>query len=247
MAIPSTREQFKDYCLRRLGAPVIDINVDDEQVEDRIDEALQYYQDYHFDGSERILYRHQVTAEDITNRYITIPQSIIAINTILDINSSTSVSSMFNVRYQMHLNDLWDISSSSYLYYHMALTHIASLQEIFEGKKPIRYNRHVNKLHIDMDWSHDISAGQYIIVDCYSVTDPNIYGDVWGDRWLSRYASALIKRQWGQNLTKFEGLQLPGGVQFNGIKILDDAQAEIDKLEQEMITSYSLPVQDMIG
>lgn len=247
MAVPSTRQEFKDYCLRRLGYPVIDINVDDEQVEDRIDEALKYYQDYHFDGTERILYKHVVTASDKTNGYITIPQTIIGINSILDIGQAVQSSNLFNIRYQIHLNDLFDLSAASYVPYVTAMRHVESLEEIFVGKKPIRYNRHVNKLHIDMDWTNDVATGEYIIIDCYSITDPDTYSDVWGDRWLARYATALIKRQWGGNLTKFEGMQLPGGLTFNGAKIYDDAESEIQKLEEEMIVSYSLPVSDMIG
>jgi hypothetical protein len=127
------------------------------------------------------------------------------------------------------------------------MTHVRMLEELYMGKKPIRYNRHVNKLHIDMDWNNDIAIGEYIIIDCYRVTDPDTYSDVWGDRWLARYATALIKKQWGSNLTKFEGMQLPGGLTFNGAKIYDDADNEITKLEDEMIIGYSLPVADFIG
>lgn len=247
MAVPSTREEFKAYCLRRLGDPVIDINVDDEQVEDRIDEALAYYQDYHFDGTERVLVKHVVTASDKTNGYITLANSIIGVNSILDIGQAAQSSNLFNIRYQIHLNDLFDLSASSYVPYVTAMTHVSFLEELFVGKKPIRYNRHVNKLNIDMDWVNDIAIGEYIVIDCYRIADPNTYSDVWGDRWLARYATALIKQQWGSNLSKFENIQLPGGITFNGVKILDDAQAEIAKLEEEMIISYSLPVQDMIG
>jgi len=247
MAVPATREQFKSYCLRRLGEPVIDVNVDDEQVEDRIDEALKYYQDYHFDGTERILVKHVITASDKTNGYITLSNSIIGVNSILDVGQAAQSSNLFNIRYQIHLNDLFDLSASSYVPYVTAMRHVEYLEELFVGKKPIRYNRHVNRLHIDMDWTNDVTTGEYIIVDCYSITDPSTYTDVWGDRWLARYATPLIKRQWGSNITKFEGMQLPGGLTFNGNKIYDDAESEIQKLEEEMIVSYSLPVQDMIG
>jgi len=247
MAIPTTRATFKTYCLRKLGEPVIDINVDDEQVEDRIDEALKYYQDYHFDGTERVLIKHQVTATDKTNGYITISDSVIGINRILDIGQAAQSSNLFNIRYQLHLNDLFDLSASTFVPYVTALRHVESLEEVFVGLKPIRYNRHVNKLHIDMDWTNDVSKDEYIVIDAYQITDPNTYTDVWGDRWLQRYAAALIKKQWGSNITKFEGMQLPGGIQFNGLKIYDDAESEIQKLEEEMSVSYSLPVQDMIG
>lgn len=247
MAVPTTRTEFKSYCLRRLGDPVIDINVDDEQVEDRIDDALKYYQDYHFDGTERVLVKHVVTASDKSNGYITLANSIIGVNSILDLGQAAQSSNLFNIRYQIHLNDLFDLSASSYVPYVTAMTHVRMLEELFVGKKPIRYNRHVNKLHIDMDWTSDIETGEYIIIDCYRVTDPDTYSDVWGDRWLARYATALIKKQWGSNLTKFEGMQLPGGLTFNGAKIYDDAENEITKLEEEMIVGYSLPVTDFVG
>lgn len=247
MAVPSTREAFKSYCLRRLGEPVVDVNVDDEQVEDRIDEALKYYQDYHFDGTERVLIKHVVTATDVTNGYITLSDNVIGINRILDVGQAVQSSNLFNIRYQIHLNDLFDLSASSYVPYVTAMRHVESLEELFVGKKPIRYNRHTNRLHIDMDWDNDVEADEYIIVDAYQILDGDTYTDLWGDRWLSRYATALIKRQWGSNLTKFEGLQMPGGITFNGAKIYDDAESEIQKLEEEMIVNYSLPVQDMIG
>ena len=249
MTVPTTRAEFKAYCLRRLGDPVIDINVDDEQIEDRIDEALFYFRDYHFDGSERILLKVQVDATDIANGYLTLPQTVIGVHSILDIGAGTaqSSSSLFNLNYQFRMNDFQNIYSASYVPYVFAMQHIATMQEMFVGKKPIRYNRHVNKLHIDMDWESNVSIGDYIIVDCYAYTDPDEYADVWGDRWLSRYATALIKRQWGDNMSKFEGMQLPGGVQFSGRIIREEAQTELDKLEEEMIVSYSLPINDMIG
>ncbi len=247
MAIPTTRSAFKSYCLRRLGEPVIDINVDDEQVEDRIDDALKYYQDYHFDGTERVLLQHQVTAVDKTNKYITLDNSIIGVNSILDIGQAVQSSNIFNIRYQIHLNDLFDLSASSYVPYVTAMRHVEYIEELFVGKKPIRYNRHINKLNIEMDWDNDVAADEYMIIDCYKIVNPTTYTDVWGDRWLAKYTTALIKKQWGSNITKFEGMQLPGGLTFNGAKIYDDAEAEIQKLEEEMIVSYSLPVQDMIG
>ena len=247
MAVPSSREAFKSYCLRRLGEPVIDVNVDDEQVEDRIDEALKYYQDYHFDGTERALIKHVVTATDVTNGYITLSDNVIGINRILDVGQAVQSSNLFNIRYQIHLNDLFDLSASSYVPYVTAMRHVESLEELFVGKKPIRFNRHVNRLHIDMDWDNDVAVGEYIIVDAYRIVDGDVYTDIWGDRWLARYATALIKRQWGSNITKFEGMQLPGGLTFNGAKIYDDAEAEIQKLEEEVLSAYSLPVQDMVG
>jgi len=246
MAIPTSRDQLKEHCLRRLGKPVVDINVDDEQVEDRIDEALLYYRDYHFDGSERVLLKHQITAADKTNQHITLDDSYIGVVGVFDIGDSTQTSNLFNVRYQIHLNDLFDFSSATYVPYVTAMRHVAQLEEIFVGKQPIRFNRHTNKLHIDMSWN-DVTVGNYIIVDSYKVTDPGTYADVWSDRWLMQYTTSLIKRQWGENLKKFEGLQMPGGLTFNGQKIWEEATEEIRRLEDEMISSYSLPVSDMTG
>lgn len=243
----TTRQQFKGYVLRRLGSPVIDINVDDEQVEDRIDDALAKFRDYHYDGTEHVYYPHILTATDITNKYITLPENMIGVTRVFDINDSTGATNLFNVRYQMHLNELFNISSVSVQPYVAAMQHIAFLEEVFVGKKPIRYNRHMDRLYIDMSWSEDVVAGQYIIIDGYRTIDPETYPDVWDDPWLKKYSTALVKRQWGENLKKFEGMQLPGGVTFNGQKIWEEAIEEINKLEDEVIMDYSLPVTDMIG
>ena len=247
MAVPASRTELKDYCLRRLGYPVVDINVDDEQVEDRIDDAIRYYQDYHYDGTERIFLKHQVTAEDIANEYITIPEAVIGVVRVFDIGDAIQSSTLFNIRYQIHLNDLFDFTSTTYVPYVSAMRHVEQLEEIFVGKKPIRFQRHKNQLNIDMDWGNDIIAGEYVIIEAYRILDPDTYSDVYGDKWLLRYATALIKRQWGENLKKFEGMTLPGGVTFNGQKIWEEATEEINKIEEEMISSYSLPVADMMG
>jgi len=247
MAIPTSRDQLKEHCLRRLGKPVVDINVDDEQVEDRIDEALLYYRDYHFDGTERVYLKQQVTAEDKTNGYFTLDNSIIGVTSVFDIGDAIQSSNLFNIRYQIHLNDLFDFSSTTYVPYVTAMRHVEQLEEIFVGKKPIRFNRHINRLHIDMDWDDDVKTGNFVIIDAYKITDPEIYSDVWADRWLLTYTTSLIKRQWGENLKKFEGLQMPGGLTFNGQKIWEESTEEIRRLEEEMINSYSLPVMDMSG
>lgn len=243
----TTRQQFKGYVLRRLGSPVIDINVDDEQVEDRIDDALAKFRDYHYDGTEHVYYPHILTATDITNKYITLPENMIGVTRVFDINDSYSATNLFNVRYQLHLNELFNVTSVSVQPYVAAMQHIAFLEEVFVGKKPIRYNRHMDRLYIDMSWSEDVVAGQYIIIDGYRTIDPETYPDVWDDPWLKKYSTALVKRQWGENLKKFEGMQLPGGVTFNGQKIWEEAIEEINKLEDEVIMDYSLPVTDMIG
>jgi len=245
MATIDTRQKLKDYCLRRLGYPAIDINVDDEQIEDRIDDALQKYRDFHFDGTERVYFKHQLTSADITNEYITTSENLIGITRIFRIASAPNVSNLFNIRYQIHLNDLFDYSAATYVPYVMAMRHIESLEEIFVGDKPIRFNKHQDKLFIDMQWSQDVSAGDYLIIDGYRTIDPETNTDVYDDGWLKKYTTLLIKRQWGDNLKKFEGMQLPGGITFNGQKIWDEAEAEIIKMEDELINSYSLPVMDM--
>jgi hypothetical protein len=246
MAVPASRSQFKEYCLRTLGKPVLEINVDDDQVEDRIDQALRYYWDYHFDGSEKIYYKHQVTAQDKVNKYITLPENIIGAINIFDIGDALNTNNMFNIRYQIALNDLYTLTSVSMVPYYMALQHIQMLEYLLVGKQPIRYNRHTDKLHIDMDWNK-LEDNHYLIVEAYEVIDPDTYTDAWGDRWLAQYTTALIKKQWGTNMKKFEGMTLPGGIKFNGQKIYDEADEEIKELEKEMISSYSLPVTDMIG
>lgn len=247
MAVPSTRDQFKQYCLRSLGAPVIEINVDDDQVEDRIDQALRYYWDYHFDGSELTYYKHQVTANDITNRYITLPENIIGAVSIFPIGDpSMRANDIFNIRYQIALNDLYTLTSVSLVPYYMAMQHLGTITDLLVGKQPIRYSRHKNKLFIDMDWT-TINVGEFLVVEAYEVVDPAVYSDAWGDRWLTLYTTALIKKQWGTNLKKFTGMQLPGGVSFNGQQIYDEADAEIKEMEREMVTNLSLPALGMIG
>lgn len=247
MAVPTTRAAFKEYCLRKLGKPVIEINVDDDQVEDRIDEALRYYWDYHFDGSERVYYRHVITQTDRDNKYITLPENIIGAVNVFQIGDPAMTSNdLFNIRYQIALNDLYTLTSVSLIPYYMVMEHLGLMTELLVGKQPIRYNRHTDKLFIDMDWG-TLDVGTYLIVEAYQVVDPEVWVDAYADRWLQNYATVLIKRQWGSNLTKFSGMQLPGGVQFNGDKIYDDATAELQKLEEEMISSYSLPAMDMIG
>lgn len=247
MAVPTTRAEFKAYCLRKLGAPVIEINVDDDQVEDRIDEALRYYWDYHFDGSEKIYYKHQVSAVDKSNKYIPLPENVIGAVRVFPIGDPVVRSDdLFNIRYQIALNDLYTLTSVSMVPYYMVMEHLALVSEMLVGQQPIRYNRHKNRLYVDMDWN-SINAGEFLLVEAYEVVDPDIWSDVWADRWLQNYTAAKIKYQWGTNLTKFIGMSMPGGVQFNGERILTDAQEEIAKMEQEMISSYSLPVSDMIG
>ena len=246
MSRPTTKTEFKEHCLRRLGKPVIEINVDEDQVDDRVDEALDYYADYHFDGIEHTYYKQAVTQTDIDNKYITVPENIIGIVDIFDIGDATSTNNLFNIRYQIALNDLYDLSRYELVPYYMNFQNIRMIEEILVGKQRIRYNRVLNRLHVDMNWDR-LNVGNFIVMKAYRVIDPDTYTDIWKDRWLLRYASCLIKLQWGSNLTKFEGMQLPGGVQFNGQKIYDDAFSERQQLEEEMATAYSYPPEDMVG
>jgi len=246
MAITS-RQQFKEYILRRLGSPVIDINVDDEQIDDRIDDALLKYRDYHFDGMEHVYYPHQLTQTNINNRYITLPNDFVGVTRVFDINDSYGAMNMFNIRYQLHLNELFNVSSVSIAPYVVAMRHIEFLEEVFVGKKPIRFNRNMNKLQIDMSWDDDTQVGQFIMIEGYREVNPEEYPDVWEEPWLKQYATQLVKRQWGEHLKLYEGMNLPGGITFNGQKIWDEAQEEIQRLEDTVINDYSLPVTDMIG
>jgi len=244
---PATREEFKDFCLRRLGAPLLEINVDEDQVEDCIEMAFSYYYDYHFDATEKVYLAHQVTQTDIDNKYLSISDSVIGIVNILPIGNSYSTNNLFNLRYQIALNDLFAFNTGPFAPYYMALQNVALAEELFVGKQGIRFQRHSNKLYVDIAWGEKIVLGEYMIIEAYQKIDPDVYTDMYNDRWLQRYCTALIKKQWGENLKKFEGMSMPGGVSFNGQKIWDEAKEEIDAMEEEMISSYSLPVTDMLG
>ena len=247
MAQPTTRTEFREWCLRKLGKPVIEINVDIDQIEDRIDEALSYYWDYHFDGSEKGYVKHKITASDITNQYITIPDNIIGIVNLFPIGSSITASSgIFNVQYQFVLNNIHNMGAGNLSNFYMTMANLRLMEEMLVGAQPIRYNRHINRLFVDVDWER-LVVDEYLVVECYKIVDPAVYSDVYKDRWLQSYASAKIKYQWGSNLTKFNGMTLPGNIQFNGEQILNDAREEIRALEEEMLSSYSLPITDLIG
>jgi hypothetical protein len=232
--IPASRDQFKQLCLRQLGAPVIEINVAEEQVDDCVDLALSYYADYHFDATEKQYYKHQITSQDIQNKYITMPENIIGVVNLFPIGDALNTSNMFNIRYQIALNDLYTLTNVSLVPYYMALQHVRLIEELLVGKQMIRYTRHMNKCYIDMDWTK-LQTDAYLILECYQVIDPDTYTDVWKDRWLIRYCTALIKKQWGNNLKKYSGMMMPGGLQLNGQQIYNEAQAEIEDMEHEMI------------
>jgi len=246
VALPTSREEFKQYCLRRVGAPVSQINVDEDQIQERIDDALQYYWDYHFDGSEKMYYKALIDQTAVTNKYITLPDNIIGAVNIFPIGSSLSTNNLFNIRYQIALNDLYDLTATTMVPYYMAMQHIQMLEQLLVGQQPIRYNRRSNRLYIDMDWNR-APVGTYILVEAFQIVDPEVYQKVWSDRFLQKYATALIKQQWGTNLTKFQDIALPGGAKFNAEKIYDDATREIEKMEATMTSGFTYPVSMMMG
>jgi len=317
MAKPTTRAEFKNYCLRRLGFPVIEINVDDDQVDDRIDDALAFFHDYHYDGTEKLFMKHRITAEDIARRWIYCPDAVISVTRVLPFDDSNSSINMFDLRYQLRLHDLYDFTSVSYVSYEITMQHIQTLNMLFSGTPQFRFNRLQNKLFLDIDWSSDREVGEYVIVECYRAMQPDTItltgtltgtntsntitgtstifdqeilendfisisgqdkqvrrinspteivlvsplssnvtsgtatkagvSDVWNDRFLKKYATAKIKYQWGSNLSKFAGIQMPGGVTLDGPRIMQEAQAEIDKIEEEMYTMGSLPSEIFVG
>lgn len=318
MAKLTTRAQFKDYCLRKLGHPVIQINVDDDQIEDRIDDALSFFHDYHFDGCEKIYMKHQFTQADIDRRWIYCPDPVIFVTGVLPFDDSNSSINMFDLRYQLRLHDLYDFTSVSYVSYEITMQHIRTLSLLFSGTPQFRFNRNHNKIHLDINWNSDAQVGKYVIIECYrkmspetvtltgtltgntssntltgtsttfdqeviendfitlsdgqevqirkinspteivianaltanvsnvSMTKPGI-SDVWNDRFLKKYATALIKRQWGNNMKKFSGIQMPGGVTLNGKEIYDEASEEIEKIEEDMFNFNSLPSEIFTG
>lgn len=254
----SNRQNFKEYCLRQLGFPTIDINVDDDQVEDRINDALQYWQDYHFDAVQKVYYIKALDATDVSNKYINLDPSvtmdsqnnrieIIGVTRVFPISDAINSANMFDLRYQLRLNELYDFTSASYVNYTLTQQHLRSLELMFTGETPIRFQRHMHKLFIDWNWGAKVHAGDIMIAECYATIKPEDYVAVWNDRWLKRYATALIKKNWGANLSKFQGVQLPGGVMLNGENIYNQAVEEINSLEAEMSNSYELPVDWMMG
>ena len=248
MAGVTSRDELKDYCLRRLGAPVITINVDDEQLEDRIDDALQYYQDYHYDATESFYWQHAITQQDITQKYFNIDPGILGITRIFPINDTITKSNMFDLRYQLRLHELYDFTSTSYTNFSITMQHIRNLELMFTGDIPIRYQRHTHKLYVDWAWgSSECPVGTTVVAEGYKVIDPESNESVYNDRWLKEYTTALFKRQWGEQMKKFGGVQLPGGLTLNGKEIFDEAMQEIARLENEMQDRYELPVQFMMG
>jgi hypothetical protein len=249
MANPTSRQGLIDYALRRLGAPVIEINVDEDQIEDRVDDALQFYQEYHSDATMRIYLKHQLTQTDITNRYLALNDNILYVKRIFPFVGNSSDINMFGAKYQMHMNDIYDLSHvGDLLYYEMVQQYMSLLDMKLNGQSEFsRFNRHMNELHLDINWESDVKIGDYVIVECMRIIDPAAYGDVYNDMFLKQYVTALIKQQWGSNLIKFEGMQMPGGVTINARAIYDDANQEIEKIREQMQLNYEMPPDFYVG
>ena len=266
MAEPASRENLKQYALRALGKPVIEINVDDDQLEDRMDEALQYFSQYHFDGVKRTYLKYEYTQADhdrilqdtpesisktygdstvVTtnwkegNGYIVMPESVISVINMFPFSNKGNLN-MFDVRYQLRLNDLYDFSSTSVINYDVVLRHLDFLDHILVGEKPLRFNQLDNRLYVDMDWDNDLQVGEFMVIECYRKMDPNIYTDVYNDIFLKRYVTALFKKQWGANLSKFDGVAMLGGVTLNGKEIYSQALADLDTLEIKLRSHYDM-------
>ena len=273
MAVPSTKATLKSYCLRALGYGVIDINVSDDQADDRLDEALQYFAQYHYDGIEKMYLKHLITSDEVTRaradasttatdtadnsitatwkegtNFIPVPSAVVSVVQVFPFTDTGAGSNMFDIRYQLRLNDLFDFSSTSVIQYQMTMDNIDLLQHILVGETPIRFNQHQNRLYIDMDWENDVTADvDYLIIECYRKLDPTTYTDIYDDIYLKRYATALIKKQWGANLSKFGGVTMLGGITMNGETLYTQALEEQNKLEEQIQLAFELPINYMIG
>jgi hypothetical protein len=281
MAKPSTRQGLIDYCLRRLGAPVLEINVDDDQIDDLVDDALQYFHERHFDGVERMYLKYKITEEDINrgkgkdingvgvvttsatssnisgygtttsnfyeaSNFIQVPDSVIGIEKVFKFDTSSISGGMFSIKYQLFLNDLYYFNSVQLLQYAMVKSYLEDIDFLLTTDKQIRFNKRQNRLYLDIDWGSQ-SKDNFIVIDCYRILDPNDFTKVYNDSFLKRYLTALIKRQWGQNLIKFRGVKLPGGIELNGRELYEDAEREIDEIMKRMSMDYELPPYDFIG
>ena len=251
MAPPNSRTTLIDYCKRRLGDPVLEINVDEDQIEDRIDEALQYYQEYHSDATVRTYLKHLVTSTDITNEYIPIASNILFVSKVFPLSSSFNSSfNFFDIKYQMMLNDIADLQNfaGDLAYYEQMQQYLSLLDMKLNGHPQTQWSRHQDRLHIFGDFNdNDIKEGEYIVAEVYTIIDPDTHTSIYNDIWLKEYATALIKQQWGMNLIKFEGVQLPGGVILNGRQLYDDATSEIETLRQRIRDEFEFPADFFVG
>ena len=283
MASPSSRSELADYCRRQLGAPVLEINVADEQVDDIIDDAVQYFQERHFDGVAQAYLKYKITQDDIdrgrasmeTNKkqtgittttatadiagtdvtfsyyensnFLQIPASVIGVTKIYHFDgTNTMTNNMFSVKYQMFLNDIYYWGSTELLTYAMTKTYLEDINFLLTTEKQIRFNKRMDRLYLDIDWD-SVTKDDWLIIDCFRQLDPSDYARVWNDSFLKKYTTALLKRQWGQNLLKFQGVKLPGGVELNGRQIYDDAEKDLEIIREQMSNTYELPPLDMIG
>ena len=281
MAKPSTRQGLIDYCLRQLGAPVLEVNVDDDQIDDAVDDALQLFNERHFDGVERMFLKYKLSQDDIdrgkasgtsgvgiastsvtstnisgygtitsnwyeNSNFIQVPDAVIGIEKVFKFDSSTISSGMFSIKYQLFLNDLYQFNSINLLQYSMVKTYLEDIDFLLSTDKQIRFNKRQDRLYLDIDWGSE-TADNWLILDCYRALDPTQFSGVYNDSFLKRYLTQLIKRQWGQNLIKFRGVKLPGGVELNGREIYEDAEREIESIKEKMSSEYEVPPLDMIG
>ena len=281
MAKPSTRQELIDFCLRRLGAPVLEINVDDDQLDDLTDDALQYFQERHFDGVERMFLKYEINQPDIdrgtaagtsgvgivtttatstsinghgttttnwyeTSNFLQVPDSVIGVEKIFKFDVSSISGGMFSIKYQLFLNDLYHFNSVELMQYAMTKSYLEDIDFLLTPDKQVRFNKRQDRLYLDMNWSEQ-SVGNYLVLDCYRALDPTSFTGVYNDSFLKRYLTSTIKRQWGQNLIKFKGVKLPGGIELNGREIYDDAEREIEQLRNTMALEHELPPLDMIG
>ena len=280
MAKPTTRQELIDYCLRKLGAPVLEINVDDDQVSDLVDDALQLFNERHFDGVERMYLKYKLTQDDIdrgradpaagvgivtttttsvdsgsgtfsstwyeNSNFIQVPDSVIGVEKVFRFDNSTISSGMFSIKYQLFLNDLYQFNSIDLLQYSMVKSYLEDIDFLLTTDKQIRYNQRQDRLYLYIDWEAE-EAGTYLVLDCYRALDPATFAGVYNDSFLKRYLTSLIKKQWGQNLIKFRGVKLPGGLELNGREIYDDAERELDAIREKMSSEYEVPPLDLIG
>ena len=251
MANPTSRATLIDYCKRRLGEPVIELNVDEDQVEDRVDEALQYYQEYHSDATVRTYLKHQITAQDVSNEYISLSNNILFVSKMFPLTSSFNNSrNFFDIKYQMMLNDIADLMNfaGDLAYFEQMQQYLSLLDIKLNGHPQVQFARRQNRLYIFGDFADgDIKVGDFIVAEVYSIVDPNTHTSVFNDMFVKEYTTALIKQQWGTNLIKFEGMQLPGGVVLNGRQIYDDATGEIETLRQRIRDEQELPPDFFVG
>jgi hypothetical protein len=251
MATPATRQQLIDYSLRRLGEPVIEINVDEDQLQDKVDDALIYYRDYHSDATKKIYLKHLITAADVANEYITLSSEIIFVSKLFPISSTFNTSfNFFDIKYQMMLNDIADLQNyaGDLAYYEQMQQYLSLLDMKLNGTPQVQFSRRENRLYIFGDFKdEDIKAGDYIVAEVYQIISEDSNSSIWNDRWLKDYTTALIKQQWGQNLIKFEGMTLPGGVQLNGRQLYDDATADLERLREVIRLEHELPPDFFVG